>query len=173
MERKFRPFGTVYDGPIFCMLQLVVMLQGMVTESQQFGSSKRLICSAVNGNKNYCYGTLYQLGRYKFTTIIIQQVQNPHYGNYYFYQIIINNKTVVNVLNYYTRVFHNVKYFVSDPWYHTSKVNVISFKFEIFNHRGKNKQTLNCIINISNREAYNFKHISKFTLLSTICCIIK
>ena len=137
---KVRPFGTVYGWSN--ILHATIggnnakygdRIPGIWFHS---GSSKLLICSAVNGNKNYCYSTPYQLGRYKFTTIIIQQVQNPYSGNHYFYQIIINGKRVVNVLNYDTRVFHNVKYYVSDPWHHASKVNVINFKVETFNHRG-------------------------------------
>ena len=100
------------------------------------GSTKLHICSAVNGNKNYCYNTPYQLHFYKFTTIIIQQVQKKNYGNHYFYQIIINGKKVVDVMNNQAQVFKNVKYFASDPWYHPAKADIRNFRIVTLKHQG-------------------------------------
>ena len=100
-------------------------------------STKLHICSAVNGNINYCYNSPFSLHLFKYTTITIRQVQKSNYGNHYFYQIIVNGKKVVDVLNRVTKVFKNVKYYASDPWYHASRANIRHFRISFFNHKGK------------------------------------
>ena len=99
-------------------------------------STKLHICSAVNRNLNYCYNAPQQLHPYRFTTIVIQQVQKKNYGNNYFYQIIIDGKKVVDVINNNPRIFKNVKYFVSDPWYNAAKVEVRNFRIVTLKHQG-------------------------------------
>ena len=138
---KVRPFSTVYGWSN--ILHATIggndakygdRIPGIWFHS---GSTKLHICSAVNGNKNYCYNTPYQLGRYKFTTITIRQVQKENYGNHYFYQIIINGKKVVDVMNRETKVFRNVKYYVSDPWHDAARANIQNLKVITLKHKGK------------------------------------
>ena len=100
-------------------------------------STKLHICSAVNGNINYCYNSPFSLHLFKYTTITIRQVQKSNYGNHYFYQIIVNGKKVVDVLNRVTKVFKNVKYYASDPWHHASKASIQNLKLITFKHKGK------------------------------------
>lgn len=93
------------------------------------GSFKLHICSTVGTNKNYCYDSA-PLHRYKVYSIVIQQVQKAPSGNLFYYQIIINNKVVVDVLNVHPVSFKNVKYYASDPWYAPANAVFSNFKVE-------------------------------------------
>ena len=97
-------------------------------------TTKLLICSAVNGNKNYCF-TSAPIPLHKHTAVIVQQIQSG--GNHqYYYQIFINGKRVLNVMNEQARVFKNVKYYASDPWYTPAKATIRSFNLAMFKHQG-------------------------------------
>ena len=95
-------------------------------------STKLYICSAVNGNRNYCY-TSSPLPLHKQSNIQIQQLQ---LGHQYYFQIIINGHIVLNVLNKQPRVFKNVKYYASSPWYAPAKATIRRFRLFMFKHRG-------------------------------------
>ena len=97
-------------------------------------STKLYICSAVNGNKDYCY-TSSALPLHKHSLVIVQQIQSGKNHQYY-YQIIINGKTVVNVLNEQARVFKDVKYYASDPWYTPAKATIRGFHLVMLKHKG-------------------------------------
>ena len=139
---QVRPSGTIYgwSNILHATIGKNIARYGDRTPGIWFHSaSTRLhICSAVNGNKNYCYNSP-SLHRYKFTTITIQQVQKRSYGNHYFYQIYINGKKVVDVLNSRAQIFRNVKYYAGDPWYHAAKANIRNFRLSTFKHQGKYK----------------------------------
>ena len=98
-------------------------------------SLKPLICSSVNGNRYYCY-TLAAIPLNKETTIRVQQVQSPE-NHLYYYEIFINDKRIHNDLNKNPRVFHNVKYYASDPWYPPAFATIKDFKLETYEHTGK------------------------------------
>ena len=71
------------------------------------------ICSAINGNRNYCYNSKdYQVK--KWIKLNIQQIKS---GKNYVYIIRINDKEVHRVINKNPAEFKNVKVFASDPWY--------------------------------------------------------
>ena len=100
-------------------------------------TTKMHICSAVNGNKNYCYNSA-ALPLHKYSTIVIQQIQLGHNHQYY-YQIFINGKRVLNILNHHPKVFKNVKYYASDPWYNPAKATIRHFRLSMYNHNGMYK----------------------------------
>ena len=100
-------------------------------------TTKLHICSAVSGNKNFCKNTN-ALPVNKFSSVIIQQIPKQRrygtrsYGTQYHYQIIINGKTVLDVVNKYPQVFHKVSYYVSDPWYPPAVAIVSNFRIHVF-----------------------------------------
>ena len=81
------------------------------------------VCSAVNGNKNYCKNFNFLLG--KQYQVTIQQLKES--GNYY-YEIIIDGVSILKILNKQAKRFSNVKLYGSDPWYNpfTSDLGSIS-----------------------------------------------
>ena len=85
------------------------------------------ICSAVSGNPNYCFDSQ-PIRRNAYTTVVIQQVQKPKYGNLYFYQIFINGRKVRDVLNTRPQVFRNVRYFASNPFLQPAIANIRNFR---------------------------------------------
>ena len=137
---QVRPSGTVYgwSNVLHATIGKNIARYGDRIPGIWFnsGSTRLHICSAVNGNKNYCYNSP-SLHRYKFTKITIQQVQKRSYGNHYFYQIYINGKKVVDVLNRRAQIFRNVKCYAGDPWYHAAKANIKNFKLSTFRHKGE------------------------------------
>ena len=135
---QINPFGTI-DG------WGSILHATIGKDSQNYGdrtpgiwfhskSTKLHICSAVNGNRNYCYNSA-PLPLHKHSAVIIQQIQLGHNHQYY-YQIIINGKLVLNVMNEQARVFKNVKYYASDPWYTPAKATIRSFSLAMFKHQG-------------------------------------
>lgn len=99
------------------------------------GTTKLLISSAVSGKKNFCKSTD-PLPMNNFSTIVIQQVQKAQYGNLYFYQIIINDKMIVDVLNNLPKVFYNVTYYLSDPWHLAARAFVRRLGVVNLEHKG-------------------------------------
>ena len=114
-------------------------------------TTKLHICSAVNGNKNYCFNSE-PLPLNRASTIIVQQIQTV-VGDQYHYEIIINGNKVISVLNTQPEKFDNVKYFASDPWYKPAKVSMKNFKVKKYKHKGKwyfgYISTFKIIVNIS------------------------
>ena len=99
------------------------------------GKTQLHICSAVNGNKNYCKNTK-PLPLNKFSTVVIQQIQKAPFGNHYYYQIIINNIVEHDVLNTRPKAFHNVKYYLGDPWYWAARAFVRGLSVVNLAHKG-------------------------------------
>ena len=98
-------------------------------------STKLQICSAVNGFKSYTVHTL-AIPLYKNSLIQIHQVQSET-NHLYYYQIFINGKKVHDVLNKDPRVFKNVKYYASDPWYKPAHAIISNFTLATFKHKGE------------------------------------
>lgn len=98
-------------------------------------STKLHIVSAVNGFKGYTFNSR-QIPLHKNSSIQIHQVQSKTNHQYY-YQIFINGKKVHDVLNKDPRVFKDVKYYASDPWYNPAHATISNFKLAIFKHKGK------------------------------------
>ena len=71
-----------------------------------------LICSAISGNKDYCFNSA-PLPLNKFTEVRISQEMD---GDDYFYMIEIGGTEFVRVQNNQPEVFRNVKVYVGDPW---------------------------------------------------------
>lgn len=92
-------------------------------------STRLRICSAVNGNKNYCFSSD-PLRMKRASTVIVQQIQ---YSKDYRYQIIVNGKEE-SVVNTQTKEFYNVKYYASDPWYIPAKAFVRHFQIKCYDH---------------------------------------
>ena len=71
------------------------------------------ICSAVNGNRNYCKNFNFVLGKH-YQVTIKQQIL---IGNYW-YEIVINGVSILKIENKKAKRFSSVKLYASDPWYH-------------------------------------------------------
>ena len=98
------------------------------------GTTKLHICSAVSGNRNRCYNSA-PLPKKKFSRILIRQIQKRNFK--YYYQIFINGKKKFDVLNTKPKVFKNVKYYASDPWYKAAKAQLRNMKLRMFRHKGE------------------------------------
>ena len=109
------------------------------------------ICSAINGNKNYCWNGKTDLPQNKFTNIIIKQ---HLVGNQYHYIILINGKQVFKIVNKKPITLYRAKVYLSDPWYLAAPAFVKNVKVKT-SSRGKFKTRL---INIFlNCNAYSFE----------------
>ena len=71
------------------------------------------ICSDVNGNPDYCWISK-SIAVNTPTQIQIRQIRK---NAGYTYQILIDGVISWEVINSSPRVFHDVKLYVSDPWY--------------------------------------------------------
>jgi hypothetical protein len=85
------------------------------------------ICSAVNGNKNYCYNTR-DLPSNAYSTITIQQIQRN--DGQFVYQILVNGTMLHQKINDAPQSFKNVKLYASDPWYKPAKAIVKQLEFK-------------------------------------------
>ena len=97
------------------------------------------ICSAVNGNKNNCYDSS-PLPLKKEATVVVQQIQSSKDFKYYF-QIFINRKRVYSIQNKDIKVFQNVEYFLSDPWYMPANAKLGDFRIAFLRDRSKFKSS--------------------------------
>lgn len=105
------------------------------------GTSSLHICSAVNGNVNYCYNSkAIPIGQP--TNIVVQQVYRRtdgklFFGYHYHYEIYINGVRKVDVVNTRPQVFHNVKYYASDPFYNAAVAIISKFKVDNYTYKFK------------------------------------
>ena len=76
------------------------------------------ICSAVNGNGNFCYNSAVSVPRGQWTTVEI--TQRPE-GAYYRYEVRVGNVLIGSVINKQAKVFTNVKAYASDNWYNAAQ----------------------------------------------------
>ena len=70
------------------------------------------ICSAVNGKRNYCIWSKFDLDE-KYHFLIQQYVMNGKI----MYKIEKNGQSIVSFENKMAQDFSNVKVYISDPWY--------------------------------------------------------
>lgn len=101
----------------------------------QSDSTKPYICSAVNGNKDYCYKSDDSLPSGQFSKIDIRQVQLA--TGPYQYRITINGKVVHSIVNSQPRYFTDVKVYAADPWYFPSSVLVRNLVYGNLPHEYK------------------------------------
>ena len=78
-----------------------------------------LICSALNGNGNYCKTFNFVLG--KNYQVAIQQVKE--FGKCW-YEIVIDGVSLLKTENKQAKRFSSVKLYASDPWYHPFASNL-------------------------------------------------
>ena len=136
---KINPFGTIngWTNILHATIGRNHGKYGDRTPGIWFHSktTKLFICSAVNGNTNYCY-TSSPIPLHKTSSIIVQQVQWEKDFQYY-YQIFINGKNVFSLLNHLPKVLKDVKYYASNPWHTPAKATFSNFKLAMFKHKGK------------------------------------
>ena len=89
-------------------------------------TNQLFICSPVNGNGNLCY-TSTRLSTTRFNRLIVRQIKRGSKKQYH-YEIWINGKRKVDVVNTRTSVFKNVKYFVGDSRYPAAKAELKNIK---------------------------------------------
>ena len=95
------------------------------------GTTRMHMCSAINGNRNYCFNTPTGLNLHETSNIVVQQILDPKDGKYH-YKIFINGKQVFSVINTRPQVFKNVKYYSGDPWYGPAKAKLTNFKLTTY-----------------------------------------
>ena len=93
------------------------------------------ICSPVNGNANFCFNSA-PLNPKIFSRVVIRQLQKGNLKRYS-YEIWINGKKIVDVVNNRPELFHNVKYYISDPWHNAAKVQLKNINVVNYPHQGK------------------------------------
>ena len=80
------------------------------------------ICSAVNGNGNFCYNTGLVVSRGQWTSVEISQLQ---VGGSYVYTVKVDNKVIGKpVINKVARDFSNVKVYAADAWYNAAQGSI-------------------------------------------------
>ena len=99
---------------------------------------------------------------HKASTIIVQQVQSPE-TYLYFYQVFVNGKQVVNILNDRPQIFNDVKYYASDPWHNPAKATITNFKLVTYEHKGKLKFNFSFTqLKLENKEYATENYFEKF-----------
>ena len=93
------------------------------------------ITAPVNGNRNYVFNSK-PLPITGYSHVVVRQIQYGPY-NYYHYEIWINGKQLVNVVNQKAVVLQNVKYYVGDPWYTPAKTELRNIKLHKHAHKCK------------------------------------
>ena len=135
---EVNPVGEIggYSSIIHATINGDIGSPGRRTPAVWFISNTRKmhIASDVGGNSNYYYNTKVDLPRNRFSTVVIQQIQQHDLS--YHYQIIINGRIVHSVYNSQPKIFHNVKYYASDPWYNPARAMIRNVNLEQYNHRG-------------------------------------
>eukprot|EP00111_Clytia_hemisphaerica_P017532 TCONS_00051901-protein len=84
-------------------------------------SNKLTICSAINGNKNYCWSSKTDLPADKFSHVIIKQ---KLIKNQFMYTIYVNAKQVFKIVNTRPITLYRAKVFLSSPWHPAAKAFV-------------------------------------------------
>ena len=84
-------------------------------------SNKLAICSAINGNKNYCWKDKTDLPTDKFSHVIIKQ---KLINNQFMYTIYLNGKQVFKIVNTRPVTLYRAKVFLSSPWHPAAKAFV-------------------------------------------------
>lgn len=82
------------------------------------------ICSAVNGNVNYCWNSS-PLPLLRYSRIRITQQEK---GNKLYYMIFINKRRMLRIENKRPEFFQNVQVYSADKWYSPSKATIRRYK---------------------------------------------
>jgi len=93
------------------------------------GTLKLMVATSLNGNGNANYNSPLVLPLNKFTPVIVQQMQDTK--GIYRYTIVINGKTVYNVVNKKPELFKNVNVYAGDPWYTAGDAVLRNFQFTV------------------------------------------
>jgi len=75
---------------------------------------KMLVCSDINGNKNYCYTTRNIIKAHKWTNIKITQLKA--FGGYYF-GITVDGTRIYTIRNDRAMSSKDMWLYAADPWY--------------------------------------------------------
>ena len=93
------------------------------------------ICSAVNGNKNFCQNFDFEIGK-QYQIIIKQSIV----GGKYWYEILIDGESKFQIENTQPQSFSSVKLYTSDPWYNSFTSDfgsICNVKIQQGEHPGK------------------------------------
>ena len=96
-------------------------------------STRLFVCSSINDNPNLCkISPRLPLG--KWTKIVVQQTQKEDLK--YYYEIFINDKKKISIVNKKPRIFKNVKYYASDPFYQAANAMIRNVVIEKYQPKG-------------------------------------
>ena len=82
-----------------------------------FYYNKLHICGSVNGNANRCYNSK-PLARNRWTDV---KIVNSKVGSKYWYTVYVNGVLLGKMVNPSSRVYKNVKVYITDPWHKSFK----------------------------------------------------
>ena len=97
-------------------------------------STKLIICSSINDNANYLITLSPALPLNKWTKIIVQQIQKDDFK--YHYEIFIDGKQKLSIVNKKPKIFKNVKYYTSDPFYPAANAMIRNVVIETYQPKG-------------------------------------
>ena len=75
------------------------------------------ICGAVNDNGNHCYNSK-PIAKNEWTDVLIV---NSKVGSKFWYTVYVNSIQIGRILNPSSRVYKNVKVYITDPWHKSFK----------------------------------------------------
>ena len=99
-------------------------------------STKILICTSINDDNNFCRKINNALPLNKYSKVSVKQIQSQDDFKFYF-QVFVNNISMLNEVNDNPQIFNNVKYYLSNPWKPEAKAFVKNFVVETYKDFGK------------------------------------
>ena len=85
--------------------------------------------------------------------------------HFVFLQVNINGKQIIDIINKNPRVFNNVKYYVSSPWYDAAKAEIKNVKEVDFPPKGK-RTIINGVSDIHYIYTVSYTHLTLPTIYS-------
>jgi len=95
----------------------------------QRSSTRIVVCSALNRNRNYCWTSSRELPLNVFSNIQIRQTWDTSRKVYVFY-VFINGRNEFNTVNSSPAEFDSVILYTSSPWYHPAQAMVKNLVFQ-------------------------------------------
>ena len=95
-------------------------------------TTKFQVATCIDDKSNAIYKTSTAIPLNQYSTVVVQQTPNAKNKAFYDFQVIVNGKIEVSVVNKKPRTFKKVKYYASDPWYEAPHAAMKDFKIEKF-----------------------------------------
>ena len=103
-------------------------------------STKLQFVTSIDDNPNRIFSSDGQLPLNQYSKVVVQQIQK---GQQYYFEIFVNGKEEVSILNNKPRVFKNVKYYASSPFHTAANALIKEVTVEVYKHQGKSYKSTN------------------------------